>query len=310
MIKKPILFYLSFVAASLLALCSASFSVYGLSSLFAGARFFIIIAFSALEFAKIVALSVFYNYRKNFQKKLRVYYIFSIITLIFITSIGVYGFLSNAYQKNSDKINIQFINENFNEEKQKIIKDRIDIYNNQLNDYRKRLLILNEQRKTQEERLNRAQETVNKKMIDSARKDIERSDAEIKDLNIKIENVIKLINEENKKLEELKKEKIDTSEKNKGIDVGPLKFLSKILSSNMDSIVNWLILLLVVVFDPLAIVLWIATNQIVITKKEEIKKEDMEEIKTIDDFKGFMKKFYESWKKTKEIETKNEGKKE
>ena len=290
--KKPILFYLSFVAATCLALCSAGFSVYGLSILFAGAGFFSIFAFSSLEFAKIIALSVYYVYRKTFSKKLKVYYVFAVITLVFITSIGVFGFLTNAYQKTSDTISTGANREDFNIQQQKIIEDKIEIYKNQLNDYRNRLNVLTSQRTKQEERLNIAQTALNRRMIDAARKDIEKTDIEITDINKKLDSTINLISKENEKLSQLKNEKIDINEKNKAIDVGPLKFLSKILNKSMDYIVNFLILLLVVVFDPLAIILWLATNEIAI-KNKEVK---VEPEKSVEDIEGLIRKLYGLWK--------------
>ena len=89
------------LSALLIAGSAAFFSVFGLSKLFAGATFAVIIMASSLEFGKLVAASFLYRYcdKINFLQKF--YMSLSTVMLILLTSAGIFGFLSNAYQGNT-----------------------------------------------------------------------------------------------------------------------------------------------------------------------------------------------------------------
>ena len=84
------------------ALCiagsAAFFSVFGLSKLFAGATKEVIVMAGSLEFGKLISASFLYRYWDKVNKALRTYLLVGIITLVGITSAGIFGFLSNAYQ--------------------------------------------------------------------------------------------------------------------------------------------------------------------------------------------------------------------
>ena len=82
-----------FVAGS-----AAFFSVFGLSNLFAGAKLSVIVMASSLEFGKLVAASFLYRYWNNVNKILRTYMAIGVVVLVLITSAGIFGYLSNAYQ--------------------------------------------------------------------------------------------------------------------------------------------------------------------------------------------------------------------
>ena len=91
----------SIIALSALAVSgsAAFYSVSGLSKLFAGATFAVIIMAASLEIAKLVIASLLYQYRKTLPKLLKFYLTTACVVLIFITSMGIYGFLSAAYQE-------------------------------------------------------------------------------------------------------------------------------------------------------------------------------------------------------------------
>ena len=82
-----------FVAGS-----AAFFSVFWLSNLFAGAKLSVIVMASSLEFGKLVAASFLYRYCNNLNKILRTYMAVGVVVLVLITSAGIFGYLSNAYQ--------------------------------------------------------------------------------------------------------------------------------------------------------------------------------------------------------------------
>ena len=95
------------VLALVVAGCAGYFSVWGLSQLFAGASTAVIIMATGLEVGKIVTTTALHRYWKKIAGGLRVYLTISVVVLMIITSAGIYGFLSNAYQKTANKLEIQ-----------------------------------------------------------------------------------------------------------------------------------------------------------------------------------------------------------
>ena len=93
------------IALSALAVSASAafYSVSGLSKLFAGAAFAVIIMAASLEVAKLVIASLLYQYRKNLPRLLKYYLSTACLVLILITSMGIYGFLSAAYQETASK---------------------------------------------------------------------------------------------------------------------------------------------------------------------------------------------------------------
>ena len=101
---KKRLFPLLITLAALLVSGSAAFySVFGLSKLFAGAATQVIIMAGSLEFAKLVVASLLYQYWDTINKWLRSYLAIACFVLMIITSGGIYGFLSGAYQSTAIK---------------------------------------------------------------------------------------------------------------------------------------------------------------------------------------------------------------
>lgn len=269
-ITKNIKFHhISGAAALIIAAVSAIFSVYGLSTLFAGSKLAVIIMASALEVGKILSVSIIYNYAKKLPAFIRKYLATAIFVLMIITSIGVGGFLTNAYQQSADIVNTSTTAQSYNTDQQNLIAEEINNIRQQIANDQTRANTLNEQRTKQEERLTQAQQALNKRMQADARNDIKLSDEEIKSVNSRISSSYAKIAEKNTQLRELKQESFKIREEDRKIDVGPLRYLSKLFNRSMDSIVSILILILILVFDPLAIVLWLSTNAIMKSEKRE-----------------------------------------
>jgi flagellar motility protein MotE (MotC chaperone) len=306
--RKIKFYHISGAGALVIAACSAVFSVYGLSTLFAGSRLPVIIMTSALELGKILSVSMVYNYAKKLPKLIQRYLITAIVVLMFITSLGAYGYLANAYQKSSDRVAATTTSQSYNTEQQNLIGERINNLRQQISRDTTRLDTLNSQRNAQETRLNQAQVALNRRMQDQARQDITKSDAEIKTLTERIDSGYDNIAKENDKLSTLKADNFKIREEDRKIDVGPLRYLTKLLSSSMDSIVTILILILVFVFDPLAVVLWLSTNTLIKAERDEEKRLKPKTITvekmpdTLDGFKNLMRKFFNTWKEQKQKE--------
>ena len=235
---------ITFISAISISLIAAGYSILGLATLFAGAYVPIIAMGSALEVGKLVAASwLYHNWRRSIPKSLKIYLFSSIIILIFITSIGIFGFLSKAHLDQvkptaGNTEQIELIDKKIKQE-EKIIEraektlaqldKALDVYIDK--EYVSRGL--KERNKQKEER-------------DLLNKSIDEAMAKIADLN----NSKSSINIEQLKLE---------------ADVGPLKYVAELIygdnaKDHFDSAVRIIILILIFVFDPLAVLLLIAAN--------------------------------------------------
>ena len=127
---------LTFLSAISISIIAAGYSIIGLATLFAGAAVPIIAMGTALEIGKLVAASWLYqNWRSDVPRLLKAYLFTSIIVLIFITSMGIFGFLSKAHldqvqPTSGNQLSIESYNKQINQ--QQIIIDRAEKTLNQL----------------------------------------------------------------------------------------------------------------------------------------------------------------------------------
>ena len=98
--------YIVLISALCLAGCAAYYSVYGLSKLFSAQAFAVIIMASILEGSKLVTATYLHRYWKKLNLLLKSYLTIAVIVLMMITSLGIYGFLTSAYQTTSDELTI------------------------------------------------------------------------------------------------------------------------------------------------------------------------------------------------------------
>lgn len=246
------------------ALCllgaSGYFSVYGLSYLFAGAKISVIIMASTLEISKIVATSFLYRWRKAIPKSMKIYLIPAIGILMLITSIGIYGYLSNAYQQTSAQLTEFETELEVYQSQKSTYQAKLVNLDTQIQYNQNRLNTLNNVRDAQEKRLSRIIETFNKRMISEAREDIQKTNSEIQTIQDRIDSFLKQKNETNQQILTMDTKNVDLAKRSNKIDVGPLRFLSGLFKIDMNKIVHILILCLIFTFDPLAVILIVATN--------------------------------------------------
>ena len=253
----PLLIALSALAVSGSA---AFYSVFGLSKLFAGASTQVIIMAGSLEFAKLVVASLLYQYWDTINKFLRSYLMIACFVLMVITSGGIYGFLSGAYQSTAtqsellDK-SLLILNQKqirFEETKGDLTIEKTQI-NKSISDLR--VSLSNPQ---QVSWYDKNSETVITSTSGSARRalqaELKTTIADRDNINIKIEAVMDSINKTDMAL--LDKEISNEAES----ELGPLKYLAETTGQPMNKVVNWFLLLIIFVFDPLAIALVVACN--------------------------------------------------
>jgi hypothetical protein len=244
----PLLIALSALSVSASA---AFYSVSGLSKLFAGASLEVIIMASSLEVAKLVIASLLYQYWDSLNKGLRAYLAVATCVLILITSAGIYGFLSGAYQETANKEGIVTQQITALETKKALYEETRD---NFLEDRKSN----NELRGTLSKGSTTQFTDKNGNLVvrtnNSAIRNIESTAKENERLATKLDVVNDSIFSLETQILEAKVNSEAASE------LGPLKYLSELTGIEMNRIINWLLLVIIFVFDPLAIALVIAAN--------------------------------------------------
>jgi hypothetical protein len=230
---------------------AAFYSVSGLSKLFAGASLEVIIMASSLEIAKLVIASLLYQYWDTINKALRVYLTIAAGVLILITSAGIYGFLSAAYQETANKENIVTQQITALETKKALYEETRD---NLLADRKSN----NELRGTLSKGSTTQYTDKNGNLVvrtnNSAIRNIESTAKENERLAAKLDVV-------NDSIFALETQILETRVNSEAAsELGPLKYLSELTGVEMNRIINWLLLIIIFVFDPLAIALVIAAN--------------------------------------------------
>jgi hypothetical protein len=243
-------FLIAFSALSVSA-SAAFYSVSGLSKLFAGASLEVIIMASSLEVAKLVIASLLYQYWDSINKALRVYLTIAAGVLILITSAGIYGFLSAAYQETANKEGIVTQQIEALETKKALYEETRD---NLLADRKSN----NELRGTLSKGSTTQYTDKNGNLVvrtnNSAIRNLESTAKENEKLASKLDVV-------NDSIFALETQILETQVNSEAAsELGPLKYLSELTGVEMNRIINWLLLIIIFVFDPLAIALVIAAN--------------------------------------------------
>ena len=219
--------YLVGLSAFLVAGSAAFYSVFGLSKLFSGAALAVVIMAGSLEFAKLVTASFLYRYWDEINRWMKTYLIVGVVTLVIITSAGIFGFLSNAYQGATVV---------FEKESTKLLykQDRLDQ--------------MVEDKQFLKEELEAAVAELPDNYRTAKRKLREEYQPKINEINT---DMMELKGE----IGDLKTALVET-----GVDVGPAIYLARVFDTDVDSVVKYFIFMLIAVFDPLAVVLVISYN--------------------------------------------------
>jgi hypothetical protein len=277
--KKNKLFpWIVALSAVTISFSAAFYSIFGLGRMFAGASTNVMVMAASLEFAKLVIASFLYRFWDDVNKALRVYLSIACLVLILITSAGIYGFLSSAYQETANKV------ENV-DQKSSLLTRQKDMLQRQLSQAEKQLEFKNQRQQTLSDMRNRQQTNADnlisqnksassiKSQMASAGKEIEQLDKDIKVLQ-------DTITSKNTQISELDSKIVETSTNNSvANEIGPLKYIAKITGKSLDQVVNWFIIALMLVFDPLAIALVVAANFVFSKLGEDDKKEEKEKPK-------------------------------
>ena len=238
---------------------AAFYSVSGLSKLFAGAAFAVIIMAASLETAKLVIASLLYQYREKLPRLLKYYLSVACLILILITSMGIYGFLSAAYQETAalaGNIDAQIA---LIETKRDNVKEQLAVYSDEkesINEAVKDLRsgLSNNVIQYKDPETGEIITTTSSSTRRALEKQLDQAIERQTEINTRVDNL-------NQQLFDYETEIVEvTSNANIAGELGPLKYLSGLTGKPMDQIINWLLLVIIFVFDPLAIALVIAAN--------------------------------------------------
>jgi len=238
---------------------AAFYSVSGLSKLFAGASFEVIIMAGSLEVAKLVIASLLYQYWNTINKYLRTYLTIAAAILVIITSMGIYGFLSAAYQETYQKLQIQENQISFLENKSKFYEDDVIRYDQELERISGNISTLSGAKATSIQVRDTSAVGGVRSTVSTAELRLAQSRIKVEEDNRKAVNAQRTI-----AADSLQKFKLQILELQNNADtvgeLGPLQYLSGLTGTPMDKIINILLLIIIFVFDPLAISLVVAAN--------------------------------------------------
>ena len=250
-------FIIAFSALSV-STSAAFYSISGLSKLFAGAVFAVIVMAASLEVAKLVIASLLYQYRKSLPLFLKTYLSIACFVLILITSMGIYGFLSAAYQETAAKAGSIDSQISLIETRRDNTKEQLSVYTGEKESINKAVADLRSGLANNVIQYTNAEGVLITTTSSSTRRALEKQLDQAIDRQTTINDRVDGLNT---KLFEYETEIVEVSINNDVAgELGPLKYLSGLTGLPMDKIINYLLLTIIFVFDPLAIALVIAAN--------------------------------------------------
>ncbi len=235
------------ISAIIIAGCAAFFSVTGLGVLFSGAATSVMVMAGSLEFAKLVAATYLkqqWDEIKGFNK----WYLTSAVGLLMlITSAGIFGYLSNAFQAQSLQL-------------QQVDRE-ILVFSTKIEQNTAQITQLN----TQLGQLSSTQSTILEKGKVNSRllRSIDNKDKQVATINKKIADLQDENAKNNEKINEIKIANLGLEK-----EVGGFRFIAEAFGMELKNVVKFFIFLIVIVFDPLAVALIIAFNGLIGLKKK------------------------------------------
>lgn len=270
-------------SAFLLAGCAAFFSVKGIALLFSASFYSVAIMAGSLEIAKLVSASYLYRHWYKINKILRAYMLSAVILLMGITSLGIFGFLSDAFQRNFSQYSSNVSKAQALKTQQNFIVSQIDFNKSKLKD-------LIELQKTYQGSLDsvikqdvtttkttsgglfssgKTEKITDTKLVDSKNKIVESSQQNINSLFSQIGIVSSELQNLGEQASRLSQEIMVLESDNTKGEIGTFKFVAEAFGMNIENAVRLFIILIVIVFDPLAVALVIAYNSL-LNKKDII----------------------------------------
>ena len=275
--------YILGFSAFALASCAAFFSVKGIALLFAASFWSVAVMAGTMELAKLISASYLYRYWNDTNKILKRYMFGATLLLMAITSLGIFGFLSDAFQRNFSQYSL-------NQNKIQGLKSQQAFYISQIDFNKSKLKDLIELQKTYQASLDSAvkqdvtitktteggifssgktEKVTDSKLVESREKIVTGSQQNINSLFEQISFVNKELDDLTKKNTENNQTILQLESDNTKGEIGTFKFVADAFGLKIETAVRIFIILIVIVFDPLAVCLVIAYNSLVKNNKTE-----------------------------------------
>lgn len=275
--------YILGFSAFALASCAAFFSVKGIALLFAASFWSVAVMAGTMELAKLISASYLYRYWNDTNKILKRYMLGATLLLMAITSLGIFGFLSDAFQRNFSQYSL-------NQNKIQGLKSQQAFYISQIDFNKSKLKDLIELQKTYQASLDSAvkqdvtitktieggifssgktEKVTDSKLVESREKIVTGSQQNINSLFEQISFVNKELDDLTKKNTENNQTILQLESDNTKGEIGTFKFVADAFGLKIETAVRIFIILIVIVFDPLAVCLVIAYNSLVKNNKTE-----------------------------------------
>lgn len=240
--------FLMFFCALALSASAAWYSIIGLTAIFAAAKIPIIIMGATLEVSKLVVASWLYRKWKDIPFLMKTYLTGALLVLMFLTSMGIFGFLSKSHADQSMNSGDVLAKIEMLEQKIQLEQTKIDSANTTLSQLDAQV----------NEMIGRSTSTraINRSITIRKQQDKERS------------MLTQSIQESQAKMNGFREELIPYKTQNRQLEaeVGPIKYIAALIYGEnadenlLEKAIRWVILLIVGVFDPLAVVMLIAAN--------------------------------------------------
>ena len=272
MYKSKLIPYLVLAVAMSLAGTAAYYSVFGISKLFSAQATAVIIMASILEVAKLTTASYLERFWETIHWLRKTYLISALIVLMMITSLGIYGFLVSAYQETAYKV--------------EVVDKQVNAQQNKLLGYQQQLTNLEKQQQTYDNNIARSNDNILKLSEGFSNNVVQYTDTSGNVITTQSSSTRRALQEQMGQQTIYRDGLVDKREKltpkynaindtimgiemrilqlgtdnDVAAEIGPLKYVAKVVGSETDVVINWFILLFIFVFDPLAILLLISAN--------------------------------------------------
>ena len=264
--NKNWLIYLVAISAILIAGSAAYFSVTGLGVLFSGAAIAVMVMAGSLEFAKLVTATYLKQEWDNIKGLNKWYLTSAVVILMVITSAGIFGYLSNAFQQQNLKLDQ--------------VQREIDVWNNKIKTDTTQITLYTNQ-------LNQLQSNNNTVLNNNTNRSSLRFATSTSKEQSKIRTKISVLNDSvvsyNGHINDIKNTNINLEK-----EVGGFRFVAESFGVPLNSVVKFFIILIVIVFDPLAVALVISFNQLVLGVKRKEEEEPIVPTSNPEDLKNFV----------------------
>jgi hypothetical protein len=242
------MFFITLLILTTLAIAgsAAFFSIYGLAQIFTGSFWPVVIMASSLEAGKLISASYVYRYWKKIGFLMKTYLITAIFILMLITSAGIFGFLSSAYQQDVLPLEEMETRITLFEERKLEIAD------------------LKQERISQRARLDAQIDAIpgnhstnRRKMREAQKGERDQIDLDLKQFAIELQTTTS------------EHHKLKTAVIQQKVHTGPIIFIAEAFGRDIDDATKWMILLIIFAFDPLAVILTIGANIAIIDRSKE-----------------------------------------